>query len=107
MSTTKYIEFTSVRRDRFRYPFPARFIITQAPQKNTEKTALDPVALSMPVFAWTPFLLTLAGDVLPYPGSLPNFISNTMDNSVIVLYNCPDLLQSLKNYYGSLYPYLF
>lgn len=55
MSNKRYIEINSTYRDRNIWPEPGEFEvpISQTGRRNTAQTALDPVCLSTPVFAWT------------------------------------------------------
>jgi hypothetical protein len=55
MSNTRYIELNSTFRDRNIWPEPGEFevLISQTGRRNTAQSALDPVCLSTPVFAWS------------------------------------------------------
>ena len=125
MSYPRYIEFDSTYRNRNLYPLPSDFSISSDLQKTDYKTALDPVALTIPFFAWTPrlFDITLSlpplfGDINLNPtisgilepsNTLANLLPNTDDNFYIVLnattntdsYGIlyPQKFQELENYY--------
>ena len=100
MSIPKYIEFDSTYRNRILYPFPSQFTISMTNQKNSAENALDPVVLSNPIFAWSSnaFGITAVGNVttaptanvaiagtVQAPNPIASIISNTTDNSIIVL----------------------
>ena len=115
MSIPKYIEFDSTYRNRILYPFPSQFTISMTNQKNSAENALDPVVLSNPIFAWSSnaFGITAVGNVttaptvnvaiagtVQAPNPASSIISNTTDNSIIVLNSASTTyFQQLNNYY--------
>ena len=61
MNSSKYFEFDSTHRNRKLYPNPSNFSISLNTQSTNYQTALDPVALTAPIFAWTSNLFDIAG----------------------------------------------
>ena len=113
MSNTRYIEISSMYRDRTMWPLAAEFVIPISQSgTNTPGNAIDPVSSSMPIFAWTSNNLLVGGSsVIPV---LPNANTANIVNpgGVNTIGYCSDTVifvittlgqpQQLRNYYAGL-----
>jgi len=115
MSNTRFIEVNSTYRDRNLWPLPAEFEIPIS-QNGIKSfgTAIDPVSLSAPIFAWTGNNLNITG----YPATsstISGRIANPSNPSIsdtigyssdyftfIIIINAGQSAQQLRNYYSSL-----
>jgi len=106
MSSIRYLEFSSLYRNRYIWPLASEFEIPIAQSgRNNEIDAIDPVSNSMPIFAWTSNNLVIGGSSQTI--GAPTIVDNTFpiqystDSTVFVISTTLQL-QQLKNYYRGL-----
>jgi len=106
MSNYRYLEIDSTYRDRTRFPKPGYFEIpiSQSGRKNLNN-AVDPVALSAPVNAWTSNNLSLTTfptyKLLCVVEPKTTALSGLTDTTKFII-NCTERLQQIENYYSGL-----